>query len=468
MCPTTTSPNNCLVRGPRPNPRSPTGHLQKHKRSSAHETRVEMTQAFGIPTSDNPRPYGCPECDTAFRKHGHLAKHLRSKSHIIKLEANGLVPVGTYAALDKCGQELKDGLVTTNCEQSLASLRKIAMQLFQQQAGNEPAMALAGQASGARSRPAAGATKRTKSENKAHQQPTPPVGPMDSALAPPASSSSSAGVEQLQSFLEPTGQQQAHQAPSMLSAHQQPYRQLHSLDYTLPGPGVIERPTGSLLSATPVGQANQLLNSHGLQQQPSVSQAHQRHPFEMEFSATAGMQQAGPLHHQRLSPIASNCDGAPFMATQQQATAVSRSHLPSVNQMIVSTPPLVASCTTASAATGYQAPQALDISHQQQAPCHVHQQQQFHQDHFQRQLSLSAPPPQQHRYVPATAAALPLSPAAGLASTYYQAGNNLSHHHHHYQPAPNLTFKLEPAQALFGQQYGEGGQAGAMQQPNIL
>lgn len=99
-------------------------------RSTAHETRVEMTQAFGIPTSDNPRPYGCPECDVAFRKHGHLAKHLRSKSHVTKLEANGLVPQGTYAAFEKCGPEIRERLITTNCELSLQSLRSIAMTLL--------------------------------------------------------------------------------------------------------------------------------------------------------------------------------------------------------------------------------------------------------------------------------------------------------------------------------------------------
>lgn len=106
------------------------GHLQKHMRSSAHENRVTMTQAFGIPTTDNPRPYGCPECDVAFRKHGHLAKHLRSKSHIMKMESNGLVPAGTYAILEKSGPEVRDRLVTTNCEQSLASLRTVALSLF--------------------------------------------------------------------------------------------------------------------------------------------------------------------------------------------------------------------------------------------------------------------------------------------------------------------------------------------------
>lgn len=104
-------------------------------RSSAHETRVTMTQAFGMPTSDNPRPYGCTECEVAFRKHGHLAKHLRSKSHIMKMESNGLVPVGTYNLFEKSGQEVRDRLVTTNCEQSLMSLRDIAISLLE--AANE-------------------------------------------------------------------------------------------------------------------------------------------------------------------------------------------------------------------------------------------------------------------------------------------------------------------------------------------
>lgn len=89
-----------------------------------------MTEAFGIPTTENPRPYGCRECDVAFRKHGHLAKHLRSKLHILKMESNGLVPEGTYALLEKSGAQVKDSLDTTNCELSLRSLRSIAVTLF--------------------------------------------------------------------------------------------------------------------------------------------------------------------------------------------------------------------------------------------------------------------------------------------------------------------------------------------------
>lgn len=89
-----------------------------------------MTQAFGIPTTDNPRPYGCPECEVAFRKHGHLAKHLRSKSHIMKMESNGSVPVGTYAMLEKASPDYRDTLVTTNCELSLESLRSLSLRLM--------------------------------------------------------------------------------------------------------------------------------------------------------------------------------------------------------------------------------------------------------------------------------------------------------------------------------------------------
>lgn len=45
----------------------------------------------------------------------------------MKMESNGLVPAGTYAILEKSGPEVRDRLVTTNCEQSLASLRAIAL-----------------------------------------------------------------------------------------------------------------------------------------------------------------------------------------------------------------------------------------------------------------------------------------------------------------------------------------------------
>lgn len=85
-----------------------------------------MTQAFGVPTLEKPRPYNCPECDIAFRKHGHLAKHLRSKSHITKLESSGLLPPGTYAAFEKSPNHIKDTLITMNSETSLISLQVIA------------------------------------------------------------------------------------------------------------------------------------------------------------------------------------------------------------------------------------------------------------------------------------------------------------------------------------------------------
>lgn len=47
------------------------------------------------------------------------------------MEANGQIPVGTYAVFENASQEIRDKLVTTNCEQSLQSLRVIAASLFQ-------------------------------------------------------------------------------------------------------------------------------------------------------------------------------------------------------------------------------------------------------------------------------------------------------------------------------------------------
>lgn len=41
------------------------------------------------------------------------------------MEANGLVPIGTYSLLEKSGPEVRDRLVTTNCELSLQSLLAI-------------------------------------------------------------------------------------------------------------------------------------------------------------------------------------------------------------------------------------------------------------------------------------------------------------------------------------------------------
>ena len=46
------------------------------------------------------------------------------------METNGHVPKGTYAAFESASQEVKDKLVTINCEDSLQSLIAITSTLF--------------------------------------------------------------------------------------------------------------------------------------------------------------------------------------------------------------------------------------------------------------------------------------------------------------------------------------------------
>lgn len=81
-----------------------------------------MNSTFGMPTTDNPRPFKCEDCKIAFRIHGHLAKHLRSKMHIMKLECLGKLPFGTYAEMERSGVNLNE-IDTTDCDNSLESLQ---------------------------------------------------------------------------------------------------------------------------------------------------------------------------------------------------------------------------------------------------------------------------------------------------------------------------------------------------------
>lgn len=81
-----------------------------------------MGTTFGTPTSSNPRPFKCTDCDIAFRIHGHLAKHLRSKMHIMKLECLCKLPFGTYAEMERSGTNMNE-IDTTDCAHSLASLQ---------------------------------------------------------------------------------------------------------------------------------------------------------------------------------------------------------------------------------------------------------------------------------------------------------------------------------------------------------
>ncbi|XP_075169366.1 zinc finger protein schnurri isoform X2 [Haematobia irritans] len=106
------------------------GHLQKHERSEAHKNKVIMTSTFGVPTTSNPRPFECTDCKIAFRIHGHLAKHLRSKTHVQKLECLQKLPFGTYAEIERAGISLTE-IDTSDCENSLISLRLLAQKLIE-------------------------------------------------------------------------------------------------------------------------------------------------------------------------------------------------------------------------------------------------------------------------------------------------------------------------------------------------
>ncbi|XP_055686045.1 uncharacterized protein LOC129791733 isoform X2 [Lutzomyia longipalpis] len=106
------------------------GHLRKHERSDGHNNKVSRTSTFGVPTTTNPRPFKCSDCKVAFRIHGHLAKHLRSKMHVLRLECHGKLPFGTYAEIERAGMSLTD-IDTTDCENSLASLKALAQKLHE-------------------------------------------------------------------------------------------------------------------------------------------------------------------------------------------------------------------------------------------------------------------------------------------------------------------------------------------------
>lgn len=106
------------------------GLLQKHERSEGHKNKVMMTSTFGVPTTSNPRPFECPDCKVAFRIHGHLAKHLRSKTHVQKLECLQKLPFGTYAEIERAGISLTE-IDTTDCDNSLTSLKILAQKLIE-------------------------------------------------------------------------------------------------------------------------------------------------------------------------------------------------------------------------------------------------------------------------------------------------------------------------------------------------
>ncbi|XP_055310009.1 serine-rich adhesin for platelets-like [Sitodiplosis mosellana] len=104
------------------------GRLQKHMRSETHSSKVNIVETQGNSTSKNPRPFECSDCSRAFRIHGHLAKHLRSKTHVQRLENLQKLPFGTYQMIEEARINLTD-IDTTDCDNSLASLKALAEKL---------------------------------------------------------------------------------------------------------------------------------------------------------------------------------------------------------------------------------------------------------------------------------------------------------------------------------------------------
>ncbi len=86
---------------------------------------------------NNPRPFECVDCSTAFRIHGHLAKHLRSKIHVMKLEATGKLPNGTYHNIELSGGGCLNDVDTTDAQTALYGLQKIAKQMNNQNESHE-------------------------------------------------------------------------------------------------------------------------------------------------------------------------------------------------------------------------------------------------------------------------------------------------------------------------------------------
>lgn len=100
------------------------GLLRKHERSEEH-----MKKANDQVTASNPRPHKCIDCNIAFRKKGYLAKHLRSKGHVQKLECVQKLPFGTYAAIERAGNNLTC-IDTIDCDEALRILKVLAQQLL--------------------------------------------------------------------------------------------------------------------------------------------------------------------------------------------------------------------------------------------------------------------------------------------------------------------------------------------------
>ncbi|XP_031641177.1 uncharacterized protein LOC116352598 isoform X2 [Contarinia nasturtii] len=101
--------------------------LQRHMRDNKCQ-KLNVVETQGNSTKNNPRPFECSDCSRAFRIHGHLAKHLRSKTHVQRLENLQKLPFGTYQMIEEARINLTD-IDTTDCDNSLASLKALAEKL---------------------------------------------------------------------------------------------------------------------------------------------------------------------------------------------------------------------------------------------------------------------------------------------------------------------------------------------------
>lgn len=92
--------------------------LQKHEKSDEHIKKV-----------NGQRPFKCIDCKRPFRQRGHLTKHLRCKGHVQNLEGLKKLPDGTYAAIERSGNNLLCIDDTIDCDAALSILTALAHEL---------------------------------------------------------------------------------------------------------------------------------------------------------------------------------------------------------------------------------------------------------------------------------------------------------------------------------------------------
>jgi hypothetical protein len=91
--------------------------FEKHLKS---DHSVETSENLSI-VDDDPRPYKCDPCVTAFRLKGHLTKHFRSRAHFKNLEALAKLPIGTWEKLENRVSEID----ANNVDEFLAKVNNL-------------------------------------------------------------------------------------------------------------------------------------------------------------------------------------------------------------------------------------------------------------------------------------------------------------------------------------------------------